>query len=368
MTTESENKQKQTKRNKAMSKLWKLALLGIMAFSFAATEVYAADDNDDDAAEEAPKKAKKKSKKGKKRPAPKKVFVSIHKFENKSSASAAAVDTVQSRIQQFIVGTRKFEVIEREQLKTVMKEAGLAAGGVTDNEDGHAPEQGKIKPTAFIVYGNILYYGVDRSATKGDGFAVSQTKSKVELQVKFVRAETGKIILEKSFIGEGFDKTVATADSAEAKSGGMRDALEEACHMVVDALREQTYPPKIVAVNDDEIQINMTDSEVKAGDVFDVKKCGEEKFDPDTGESLGYSGKTVGRVIIQKADARMATGEASDSVKVKKGKLVKQEWDTEDLDPDEDMYMLHRIHKSQLLKEKRLEARQGDDDAEKRFN
>ena len=347
-----------------MSKLWKLALLGVMAFSFAATEVYAADDNDDDVAEQAPKKAKKKRKK---RPAPKKVFVSIHKFENKSSASAAAVDTVQSRIQQFIVGTRKFEVIEREQLKTVMKEQGLAAGGVTDNEDGHAPEQGKIKPTAFIVYGNILYYGVDKSAARGSGYAVSQTMSKVEIQIKFVRAETGNVILEKSFIGEGVDKSIATSDSVTAKSGGMRDALDEACHMVVDALREHTYPPKIVAVDDDEIKINMTDSEVKAGDVFDVKKCGEEKFDPDTGESLGYSGKTVGRVIIQSADARMATGEASASVKIKQGKLVKKGWDAEDLDPDADMYMLHRVHKSQLQKEKRMEAHQDDDDAERRF-
>lgn len=349
-----------------MSKLWKLALLGIMAFSFAATEVYAAAEDDDDAAEEAPKKSKK-GKKGKKRPAPKKVFVSIHKFENKSSASDAAVETVQSRIQQFIVGTRKFEVIEREQLKTVMKEAGLAAGGVTDNEDGHAPEQGKIKPTAFIIYGNILYYGVDKSAAKGNGYAVAQTLSKVEIQIKFVRAETGNIILQKSFIGEGLDKSIATADSVTAKSGGMRDALDEACHMVVDALREHTYPPKIVAVDDDEIKINMTDSEVKAGDVFDVKKCGEEKFDPDTGESLGYSGKTVGRVVIQSADARMATGEASNSVKIKQGKLVSKKWDAEDLDPDEDMYMLHRIHKSQLLKEKRLAAHQDDDDAENRF-
>lgn len=349
-----------------MSKLWKLALLGVMALSFAATEVYAADDSDDDTSEEAPKKAKKKSK-GKKRPTPKKVYVSIHKFENKSSASAAAVDTVQSRIQQFIVGTRKFEVIEREQLKTVMKEQGLAAGGVTDSEDAHAPEQGKIKPTAFIVYGTILHYGVDKKAARGSGYAVSQTMSKVEIQVKFVRAETGNVILEKSFIGEGVDKSIATSDSVTAKSGGMRDALDEACHMVVDALREHTYPPKIVAVDDDEIKINMTDSEVKAGDVFDVKKCGEEKFDPDTGESLGYSGKTVGRVIIQSADARMATGEASPSVKIKQGKVVTKKWDAEDVDPDEDMYMLHRVHKSQLQKEKKMLANQDDDDAESMF-
>ena len=349
-------------------KMIKLMMMGVLAFSFAATPVLAADEADEDeAAEEAPKKAKKKAKKGKKRPVPKKVFVSIHKFENKSSASDAAVQTVQSRIQQFIVGTRKFEVVERQQLSTVMKEANLSAGGVTDGEDAHAPEQGKIKPTAFIIYGNILYYGTDKSMTKGDGYAKAMQKSKVEIQIKFQRAETGVSILEKSFIGEGFDTATATADSTSTKTGGMRDALDEACHMVVDALREQTYPPKIVAVNDDEIQINMTDSEVKAGDVFDVKLCGEEKFDPDTNESLGYSGKTVGRVTVQSADARMATCEASDLVKIKKGKIVKTEWDASDIDPDADMYMLHRVQKSQLMKEKRMDARQDDDEAEAQF-
>lgn len=352
-----------------MNQLWKLALLGVLAFSFAATDVYAADeDGDDDASEEAPKKTKKKNKKGKKRPAPKKVYVSIHKFENKSEASDDAVQTVQSRIQQFVVGTRKFEVIEREQLKTVLKEQGLAAGGVTDGDDGHAPEAGKIKPTAFVVYGNVMYYGVDKAGAKGDGFAASVTKSKVEIQIKFVRAETGKVILQKSFIGEGVDKTTATEDSVATKSGGMRDALEEACHMVVDALREQTYPPKIVAIDDDEIKINMTDSEVKAGDVFDVKLCGEEKFDPDTGESLGYSGKKVGRVIIQSADARMATGEASELVKISKGKLKKSEWDASECDPDADMYMLQRVSKIQLMREERLGAREDDDEAENRFD
>lgn len=58
----------------------------MMAFSFAATEVCAADDGDDEATEEAPKKAKM-AKKSKKRPAPSKVYVSIHQFENKSGVN-----------------------------------------------------------------------------------------------------------------------------------------------------------------------------------------------------------------------------------------------------------------------------------------
>ena len=43
------------------------------------------------------------------------------------------------------------------------------------------------------------------------------------------------------------------------------------------------------------------------------------------------------------------------------------EWDASEIDPDADMYMLHRVQKSQLMKEKKLAARQSDDAAESRF-
>ena len=63
----------------------------------------------------------------------------------------------------------------------------------------------------------------------------------------------------------------------------------------------------------------------------------------------------------------MATGEASDLVKISKGKIKVVEWDASEIDPDADMYMLHRVQKSQLMKEKKLAARQNDDAAESRF-
>ena len=321
-----------------MNKLMKIAMLGATALVIAGTEVYAANDADEDGSEEvAPKKAKK-GKKGAKA-GPERLFVAIHKFENKTDASGTDIDTLQSRVQQCIVGTRKFEVVEREQLATVKKEANLAAAGHTDSEDAEAPEQGKIKAASYVIYGSVVYCGTDEAKGSENGYATAVAKSKVEVQLKITDSETGNVLAQKSVIGMGIDKAEATAGFQATKSGGMRAAIEEAAHMVVDALRDHTYPAKIVRVGKKDVTINMTDEEVKEEDVFDVVECGEMLFDPDTGAPLDDDGDDVGRVQISRVGPKMSKATPMDGL------------DLDDLDLDEHTYKLRRVSKATLNKE-----------------
>ena len=340
-----------------MNKLMKIAMLGATALMIAGTEVYAADDADEDETEEvAPKKKakKKKSKKGAKS-GPERMFVAIHKFDNKTDASGSDIDSLQSRVQQCIVGTRKFEVVEREQLKTVMKEANLAAAGITDSEDAAAPEQGKIKAASYVIYGTVLYYGADKAAGASDGVATAVAKSKVEVQLKIADGETGNILAQKSAIGVGLDKAMATEGFQLSKSGGMRDAVDEAAHMIVDALRDHTYPAKIVKVGKKDVTINMTDEEVKEEDVFDVVECGEMLFDPDTGAPLDDDGDDVGRVQISRVGPKMSKATPMDDL------------DLDDLDLDEHTYKLRRVSKATLKKEAKKAHQKRKDAFKSRF-
>lgn len=325
-----------------MSKLMKLAMLGATALMIAGSEVYAATeaDDDDDTEEVAPKKKakKKKNKKGAKS-GPEKMFVAIHKFDNKSDASGSDIETLQSRVQQCVVGTKKFQVVEREQLKTVMKEANLAAAGQTDAEDPEAPEAGKLKAASYVIYGTVMYYGVDKAVGAADGVASAVAKSKVEVQLKITDGESGKILAQKSAIGVGLDKAMATEGFQSAKSGGMRDAVDEAAHMIVDALRDHCYPAKILKVGKKDVTINMTDEEVKEEDIFDVIECGEMLFDPDTGEALDDDGDDVGRVQITRPGPKMSKAAPMDDL------------DLDDLDLDEHTYKLRRVSKATLKKE-----------------
>ena len=277
--------------------LMKLSLMGLLALSFAAPMGDAKDKDDDDTEEVAPKKKKAKKSK-KKEAAATRMVVAIHKFENKSSAPDSVFETIRSRVQQCVVGARKYDVVEREQMKAAMSEQALAASGVTNSEDADAPEAGKMKAAGYIIYGTVLYCDVDKTVGGGDDVAAAKNTAKVELQIKITDAESGKILTQKSAIGYGISTQVATEGYQSASNQGMRDAIDEAAHMAADALRDVAYPAKIVRVGKRDITVNLTDEEAKEDDVFDVIDAEDLGIDQDTGKWLGFDGDDVGRFVI----------------------------------------------------------------------
>ena len=336
----------------------KFAMLGALAFTFAASPVFAAaDDADDEEEEVAPKKAKKRAKKGKRKheEGPTRMFVAINKFENKSGADPQQFETIRARVQQCVVGARKFEVVEREQLKAAMSEQTLTAAGQTDGEDADAPEAGKMKAASYIIYGNILYCGADKASGSSEGVASATSKYKVELQIKITNGESGKILTQKSAIGYGIDRAMATADFKSQSGQGLRDAIDEACHMAADALRDVAYPAKVIKIGRNNITLNLTDEEVKEEDVFEVLEADEPMTDPDTGAFLGFDGDEVGRVQITRTGPQVSKAEPIGDLSL------------EDLDLDEHTYIVRRVSKATLKKEAKKRSQKRKAAFENRF-
>lgn len=334
-----------------------LSLAGLLAFPFAATQTYA-NDGEDGTEETAPAKKSKKSKRKTKKQTATRMVVAINKFENKSDTPDSLFKTIRTRVQQCVVGSRKFEVVEREQLKAAMSEQTLAASGVTESEsDADAPESGKMKAASYIVHGTVLYCGADKAAGSSEGVASSVVKYKVELEIKITNGETGKILTQKSAIGYGVDKSMATSEFKSSAGQGMRDAIDEACHIAADVLRDVAYPAKIVRVGKKDVTVNMTDEEVKEDDVFDVIEAEDLGFDPDTGAWLGFDGDEVGRVVITRTGPQ-----TSKARPVEDGDL-----NLEDLDMDENMYILRRVSKATLKKEAKKKSQKKKAAFESRF-
>ena len=280
--------------------LMKLFLLGACACTFAAGELRAQEAADDDE-EEAPKPKKKKAKKGKKAAAPSRMIVAIDKFDNKAGATATQFETLRARIQHRVLGTRKFEVMEREQLKSALSEQKLSAAGVTNGDDVNAPEAGKLKAAGYVLYGNILFFGKDDAQGSSANVESMKKTTKVELQLKITNAENGKVLASKVVTGVGTLSKIGTegvSQKGNYSEQTERAAVDNAAAMVVDALRDLCYPAKIVAVGKKNVTINMTAEEVQEDDIFDVIEAGEPMVDPDTGAFLGNDGDDVGRIRI----------------------------------------------------------------------
>lgn len=237
-----------------------------------------------------------------------KIAVAIDKFTNEANARDDLFQSLRSRITDNIVNTRKFEVVERQRMASVLSERKLADAGMTDADT--APEAGKLKAAGFVIYGSVLSLGLDQSQSSVQGFSASKDTAKVELQLRIANAETGKLLASKTIISEqsqnrmGGDGMRTTGNFAEQ---ALQDAIRDAAKKVTDALMDLSYPAKILKVNPADLLVNLTQEQTEYGAIYEVFSPGEEIIDPDTGESLGSSESYVGKIAITRTAPRFST-------------------------------------------------------------
>ena len=93
-----------------------LSLMGLLAFSFVPYEARANDNGTVLKTKSEDRCAKGKT------PSPRRMAVTIGKFENKTNMPDKIFMGIRTRIQQCIAGTMKFEVQDREHLKEILRE------------------------------------------------------------------------------------------------------------------------------------------------------------------------------------------------------------------------------------------------------
>ena len=347
-------------------------IMAALASTFLATSqiaAYAADDGDD-TEEAAPKKSKKSKKAPKAPPAPSKMFVAVYEFENKSTASAGDVATIRNRITGAVVNTRKFEVVERERIKTLMKEHNLAAMGVTDSED--APAAGKMKAAGYSIYGCVLSHGGDETRASGEAGTGARFDSKVELQIRISNAETGKILTDQIVTASGKVQKVATGNVQQKgnwQQQAMRNAVDAVCRDAVFLLLDQAYPVRVLAVGDEDVTLNVNKDLVKEDDLFNVYEAPTYEEDPDTHEMIPVDGKQVGRVSITEVGAKTSKAEPVEWFKVRgKGNKMKiTPMKACDIDDIEKGMILRKVSEKTLEKEKAAEKAEKTGAFESRF-
>ena len=347
-------------------------MMAALAAAFLATSqiaAYAAD-GDEDTEEEAPKASKKAKKMKKAPPAPSKMFVAVYEFENKSTAKDSDVKTIRDRVTGAVVNTRKFEVVERERIKTLMKEHNLAAMGVTDAED--APQEGKMKAAGYSIYGCILSYGGDETHISNEAATGARFDSKVELQIRITNVETGKILTDQIIQSSGNVKKVASGNVQQKGNWAqqaIRNAVDAVCRDAVFLLLDQAFPVRVLSVGDEDITINVNKDLVKEDDVFNVYEQPEYEEDPDTHEMIPVDGKQIGRVVITETGAKTSKAEPTEWIKVRgKGKKAKgKKMEACEIDSIEKGMILRKVSDETLAKEKAFEKQEATGQFESRF-
>jgi hypothetical protein len=256
-----------------------------------------------------------------------KMVVCLGEFKNKTSAPKNILDTLIDRMTNSIVNTRKFTVVDNARLKEAITEQSKADAGLSE-ADG-APKKGKIKSAGFILYGTILSMGYEESTTKGNGFSGMKVNAKVELNVRFMDAETGEAKASKTIIAD-VSKTALNSSATSRKSNigeqALQAAIEKAACKVTEKLMELAFPVVIIKVSKGSVTINMPEERAKKGMLLEVFEVGEDMTDPDTGESLGPDEELLGELEITKVFPKFAKAKPLGEMKTKilsKGMIVR---------------------------------------------
>ena len=230
------------------------------------------------------------------------------------------LQNIRNRVLDAVLNSRKFEVVERAQLKTVLKEQALVDAGLTE---GKAPESNKLKAAGHVMYGTVIRYGTERFAIG----AIKAFRADVEIQLRFADAESGRIRAVKTVRGVGVRSAVLVAGDERLTDDALNAAIASAARDAANSLVELAFPTTVLAVNSRFVTVNLTAEQCAEGDVFEVFELGEELTDPKTGDSLGFDEDLIGRVVVSRPGPKVTKCVVAEGTKledVAKGMVLRR--------------------------------------------
>lgn len=206
-----------------------------------------------------------------------------------------------------LVNARKFDLLEREELKSVIKELNFGESDYADT--GKVVKIGQMVGADYMVVPEIRYLQVI-SETKAipyvGGNQVSLT-CKLATAVRTVNVTTGKIISSNIKDVEK-RKRVRETDSPQTVRTGALDLISDAFRE--SGLREAAnivdvaYPIRVMSISGDTVMLNRGQGAILAGETLKVYATGEVMVDPETKENLGYHEAYVATIKVSEVDQK----------------------------------------------------------------
>jgi len=255
--------------------------------------------------------------------------IAVMKFENRApfplnwNLGGGTKDILVDRL----MATGRYQVVERPELDSVLRELHFQQSGATRQQDKAA--LGRIKNVQYLIKGTVTDFGhvsSGRGFFHGGGWDVfgGGSRAVVSLILYVVDVESGEIIacrtVDQSVRAGDVAVKAAYGDVAFGGSAFYRTPLGRATSKVIDkavgkiteAIAARPWEPKIALVQTDGLVIinGGKNRGLEAGWEYEVLQAGQSIHDPDTGDVIGQQpGKTLGRVRIIRVHPTYSVGD-----------------------------------------------------------
>ncbi|MDO4935520.1 MAG: CsgG/HfaB family protein [Phascolarctobacterium sp.] len=199
-----------------------------------------------------------------------------------------------------LVNSGAFNVVERGQLKSVLREFSFQQSGMVD--PATAVQIGKMSGAGLTFVGNVV------TATVGhqDNFVYKSVKAKVKLNYKIIDNKTGVIKISEMVEG---NSSVVDGQRVNTELL-MYNAVKEAVEKVTAALTElNPVSACVIRTHEKWVYINVgSENGVKVGDMYGIYSEGNNLVDPVTGDILGTEEFHIDNMKIIKVMPKYSIG------------------------------------------------------------
>jgi len=222
-----------------------------------------------------------------------------------AKTSTEVGDDVNRAVERYLVQSRKFAVLTRQDLDKVGVELNLISSEATPSFE--KAKLGQLLGADVLLLPEIVEASAEvlSHKIKISGESIVSVVGSLDILMRVVDAVTGEIKFSERY----------SVDASDYYS--LEAMVAKVAEIAVSDLVDRIYPIQLVSyLSSGEYVLNQGGSGLNQGDLFDVFGRGKKIFDPYTNESLGYGEEWVGCIEITRVSpkisyARLIEGEVA---------------------------------------------------------
>jgi curli biogenesis system outer membrane secretion channel CsgG len=230
-----------------------------------------------------------------------------------------------------IEATRRFEIVARADLPSIIKEQDLTQSGNVNVLDPQAARAFQLAGARYVATLTISNYQevVERTDLLNQFGTSKAERRTINLQavLKIFDSTTGslfrstQVTLSESAVNEIMPGVEQKGVKTNVVLGAVAKKLASD---VANAIADSLAPARVIGYTIGQITFNRSaESGVSTGQIYEVFVPGSAMIDPDTGEQLGAEEVHVGWARVTDAGARFSTAQAIEDRGIDRGAMLR---------------------------------------------
>lgn len=250
-------------------------------------------------------------------------------------AAEIPVSALDEMLITALIGTNRFEVLERKEMESLLSEQDLGASGRAKKPT--APKTGHISGAEYLIFAAVNEWTPVKSRTGGAGgkgagalglLGVEKSTAEVAISFRVIDAATSKTLfstLERANAGSwafglggigGSGGGAFATQKASPIGYAVQACINKGVYKLAMWLKERPWSGAVAKVNAGKVYLNAgSNNGLTIGMELAALARGQELIDPVTGESLGEETTEIGTLRIVEVQERLSVAQIVEGCK-----------------------------------------------------